>query len=64
MKRYTIVRSLTQTESVSYTVDAESPESALYLVENDEVEDNGDFYYEDHGDLEYSIESEEDIDEE
>ena len=49
MKTYTVVGVRTIDEYVTYTVEAESEEEALELVENGEIEDNGDHWQKDTG---------------
>lgn len=56
MKTYTISATQTLIESWTYTVEAESEEEALQLVEDGEVEDNGDHYQKDLGDLTFRVE--------
>ncbi len=56
MKRYTIQAKQTLVEVWTYTVEANSEEEALQLIEEGEVEDNDDHYQKDLGDLTYSVE--------
>ena len=49
MKKFTIVGVRTIDEYVTYTVEAETEEEALELVENGEIEDNGDHWQKDTG---------------
>lgn len=49
MKTFTVVGVRTIDEYVTYTVEAETEEEALELVENGEVEDNGDHWHKDTG---------------
>jgi len=71
MKKFTVVGVRTIDEYVTYTVEAETEEEALEMVEDGEVEDNGDHWHKDTGsgedfyiqnDDEESDESEEDED--
>jgi hypothetical protein len=63
MKRFTIVGVRTIDEYVTYTVEAETEDDAIELVEDGEVEDNGDHWQKDSGNgEEYSVQSVEDID--
>ena len=56
MKTYLIQAKQTLVEVWTYTVEANSEEEALQLVEEGEMEDNDDHYQKDLGDLTYSIE--------
>ena len=49
MKKFTVVGVRTIDEYVTYTVEAETEEEALELVEDGEVEDNGDHWHKDTG---------------
>ena len=49
MKKFTVVGVRTIDEYVTYTVEAESEDEAIELVENGEVEDNGDHWHRDTG---------------
>lgn len=49
MKKFTVVGVRTIDEYVTYTVEAETEEEALELVENGEIEDNGDHWHKDTG---------------
>lgn len=49
MKKFTVVGVRTIDEYVTYTVEAETEEDAIELVENGEVEDNGDHWHKDTG---------------
>lgn len=49
MKTYTIIGKTQLIEYVTYTVEAESEEEALEMVEEGEVEDNGDHWTRDVG---------------
>ena len=49
MKKFTVVGVRTIDEYVTYTVEAESEEDALQLVEDGEIEDNGDHWQKDTG---------------
>lgn len=49
MKKFTVVGVRTIDEYVTYTVEAETEEEALEMVENGEVEDNGDHWHKDTG---------------
>jgi len=49
MKKYTVVGVRTIDEYVTYTVEAETEEQALEMVEDGEVEDNGDHWHKDTG---------------
>ena len=49
MKKYTVVGVRTIDEYVTYTVEAETEEEALEMVEDGEVEDNGDHWHKDTG---------------
>ena len=49
MKKFTVVGVRTIDEYVTYTVEAETEEEALEMVENGEVEDNGDHWHRDTG---------------
>lgn len=71
MKKFTVVGVRTIDEYVTYTVEAETEEEALEMVEDGEVDDNGDHWHKDTGsgedfyiqnDDEESDESEEDED--
>jgi hypothetical protein len=65
MKKFTITGVRTIDEYVTYTVIAEDEDEALEMVENGEVEDNGDHQHRDAGyDEEFSVTDVEDIDEE
>jgi len=65
MKKFTITSTTQMEEYVTYTVEAETAEEALEMVENGEVEDNGDHWMKDiGGGPEYEITSEEEPDEE
>lgn len=65
MKTFTVVGVRTIDEYVTYTVEAETKEEALELVENGEVEDNGDHWHKDTGNGEdFYIQDDEDSDEE
>ena len=59
MKTYLIQAKQTLVEVWTYTVEANSEEEALQLVEEGEMEDNDDHYQKDLGDLTYSIEGSE-----
>ena len=54
--KYTIQAKQTLVEVWTYTVEANSEEEALRLIEEGEVDDNDDHYQEDLGDLSYSVE--------
>jgi hypothetical protein len=60
MKTYTVVKEQKLIEKVTYTVDAESKDDAIRLVEDGEVDDNDDHWTEDTGEVNYNIENEED----
>ena len=49
MKKFTVVSVRTIDEYVTYTVEAETEEEALEMVEDGEVEDNGDHWHKDTG---------------
>lgn len=49
MKKFTVVGVRTIDEYVTYTVEAETEQEALELVEDGEVEDNGDHWHKDTG---------------
>lgn len=49
MKKFTVVGVRTIDEYVTYTVEAETEDEALEMVENGEVEDNGDHWHRDTG---------------
>lgn len=49
MKKFTVVGVRTIDEYVTYTVEAETEEEALEMVEDGEVEDNGDHWHKDTG---------------
>ena len=49
MKKFTVVGVRTIDEYVTYTVEAETEEDALQMVEDGEVEDNGDHWQRDTG---------------
>ena len=49
MKKFTVVGVRTIDEYVTYTVEAETEEEALELVESGEIEDNGDHWQRDTG---------------
>ena len=49
MKKFTVVGVRTIDEYVTYTVEAETEEDALQMVEDGEVEDNGDHWQKDTG---------------
>ena len=49
MKKFTVVGVRTIDEYVTYTVEAETEEEALELVESGEIEDNGDHWQKDSG---------------
>lgn len=49
MKKYTVVGVRTIDEYVTYTVEAESEDEAIEMVESGEVEDNGDHWHRDTG---------------
>lgn len=49
MKKFTVVGVRTIDEYVTYTVEAETEEEALEMVEDGEVEDNGDHWQKDTG---------------
>lgn len=49
MKKFTVVGVRTIDEYVTYTVEAETEEEALEMVENGEVENNGDYRHQDTG---------------
>lgn len=49
MKKFTVVGVRTIDEYVTYTVEAETEEDALEMVENGEIEDNGDHWQKDTG---------------
>lgn len=49
MKKFKVVGVRTIDEYVTYTVEAETEEEALEMVENGEVEDNGDHWHRDTG---------------
>jgi hypothetical protein len=62
MKRFTIVGVRTYEERVTYTVDAETPEEAIEMVEEGEVEDNDDHWQrETSGGEDFTVQSVEDI---
>lgn len=48
-KTYTVIGRTELTEYVTFTVEAESEEQALLLVEEGEVEDNGDHWTKESG---------------
>jgi hypothetical protein len=64
MKKFTIVREETLIECVTYTVEAETESEALELVEDGEIDDNEDHWTEDTAEVNYYVQSEEDLDEE
>ena len=65
MKKFTVVGVRTIDEYVTYTVEAETEEEALELVEDGEVEDNGDHWHKDTGNGEdFYIQNDDDSDEE
>ena len=49
IKKFTVVGVRTIDEYVTYTVEAETEEEALEMVEDGEVEDNGDHWHKDTG---------------
>lgn len=49
MKKFTVVGVRTIDEYVTYTVEAETEDEAIEMVENGEVEDNGDHWHRDAG---------------
>lgn len=49
MKKFTVVGVRTIDEYVTYTVEAETEEDALEMVESGEVDDNGDHWHRDTG---------------
>jgi len=49
MKKYTITSTVQLEEFVTYTVEAESAEEALEMVENGEIDDNDDHWTESTG---------------
>ena len=49
MKTFTVVGVRTIDEYVTYTVEAETEQEALELVESGEIEDNGDHWQKDTG---------------
>ena len=49
MKKFTVVGVRTIDEYVTYTVEAETEQEALELVEDGEVKDNGDHWHKDTG---------------
>lgn len=49
MKKFTVVGVRTIDEYVTYTVEAETEEEALQMVEDGEIEDNGDHWQKDTG---------------
>ena len=49
MKKFTVVGVRTIDEYVTYTVEAETEEEALEMVEDGDVEDNGDHWHKDTG---------------
>lgn len=51
MKTYTVLAKQTLIETWTYTVEAESEEEAIQLVEEGEIEDNEDHYQKDLGNL-------------
>ena len=57
MKKYLVQAKQTLVEVWTYTVEANSEEEALQLIEEGEVEDNNDHESWDLGDLQYSIEN-------
>ena len=62
MKRFTIVGVRTYEEHVTYTVDAETPEEAIEMVEEGEVESNDDHWQrETSGGEDFTVQSVEDI---
>jgi len=62
MKRFTIVGVRTYEERVTYTVDAETPEEAIEMVEEGEVESNDDHWQrETSGGEDFTVQSVEDI---
>ena len=59
MKTYIIRAKQTIVETWTYSVDANSEEEAIQLIEEGEVDDNEDHYQKDLGDLSYTIEGSE-----
>ncbi len=49
MKKFTVVGVRTIDEYVTYTVEAETADEAIEMVESGEVEDNGDHWHKDTG---------------
>ena len=49
MKKFTVVGVRSIDEYVTYTVEAETEDEAIEMVENGEVEDNGDHWHRDSG---------------
>jgi hypothetical protein len=54
-KTFTVVEKRELIEFVTYTVEAESEEEALTLVEDGEIEDNDDHWTKDTGVISYEI---------
>jgi len=62
MKRFTIVGVRTIDEYVTYTVEAETEEEAIEMVESGEIEDNDDHWQRDtSGGEDFSVQNVEDI---
>lgn len=60
MKKFTIVREEILIEKVTYTVEAETKDDALQLVEDGEIDDNDDHWTENTGEVNYRVENKED----
>ena len=56
MKTYTVTKGTKLIEYVTYTVEADSKEEALEIVQNEDVDDNGDHWTTDTGEETYSVE--------
>lgn len=55
MKTYIVRAKQTIVETWTYSVDANSEEEAIQLIEEGEIDDNEDHYQKDLGDLTYAI---------
>ena len=63
MKKFTIKGTRTLNEFVTYTVEAETQEDAIEMVESGDIEDNDDHWQNDiSGGEEFTIISEDDVD--
>ena len=62
MKKFTIVHTSIIEEYVTYTVEAETEEEAMAMIEDGDVDDNDDHWQENRGDSGYHIDKVEVID--